>query len=64
MTRKGSGTRTAYVVHRVQKGQTLGTIARKHGVSVASLRTANRLGRRGVIRAGQTIRVPVSANEA
>ena len=65
VARKGSGgTRTAYLTHRVRKGQTLSDIARKHGVSLASLRSANGLGRRSTIRAGQTIRVPVSANEA
>ena len=44
--------------HRVKRGETISGIARKHGVSSTSLRTANKLGRRAVIRPGQTLRIP------
>jgi membrane-bound lytic murein transglycosylase D len=56
--------KVAYVRHRVQKGQTLSHIAKKHGVSVDALRSANRLGRKTLLRIGQSLRVPVRANEA
>jgi membrane-bound lytic murein transglycosylase D len=62
--RKGkSATRTAFVTHRVRKGQTLSHIAKQHGVSVSSLRKVNRMGSSRV-KAGQTLKVPVSANAA
>ena len=56
--------RVSYATHRVRRGQTLSGIAKKHGVSVASLRNANRLGKSSLLRAWQTLRVPLSANEA
>jgi membrane-bound lytic murein transglycosylase D len=56
--------KVSYVTHRVAKGQTLSHIAKKHGVSVDALRSANRLGKRSVLRVGQALKVPVRANEA
>jgi peptidoglycan lytic transglycosylase D len=56
-------TRTAFVTHRVKRGQTLSHIAKQHGVSVSSLRKANRMSTTRV-KAGQTLKVPVSANAA
>lgn len=47
-----------YVVHKVQKGQTLTQIAKRYGTTVDRIRSANRLGRGGAIRVGQTLRVP------
>ena len=44
--------------HRVQAGQTLTSIARKHGVTVWSLAGANGLAPDGTVRAGQTLNVP------
>ena len=44
--------------HRVASGESLWTIARSHGVSVAALQRANNLGRRTAIRPGQTLRIP------
>lgn len=44
--------------HRVATGESLWTIARSHGVSVDALQRANNLGRRSVIRPGQTLRIP------
>jgi N-acetylmuramoyl-L-alanine amidase len=45
------------VVHRVRRGDTLWKIARRYGVSVASLREINRLGRSDLLRVGQEILV-------
>jgi membrane-bound lytic murein transglycosylase D len=65
VARKGRPvTRSAFITHRVRKGQTLSHIAKHHGVSVQSLMRANRLRSSSRIRAGQTIRVPVAANRA
>jgi membrane-bound lytic murein transglycosylase D len=51
---KGAGVVTA---HRVGRGDTLSEIAERYGVSVASLKTANRL-KRGEIRKGQVLKIP------
>lgn len=48
----GSGT------HRVRRGETLSTIGRRYGVSVASLQRANRMGRRTKISIGQMLQIP------
>jgi membrane-bound lytic murein transglycosylase D len=52
----------ATTAYRVRKGDSLSSIASRHGISIAQLRTLNGL-RGDTIRAQQTLRVPVS-NEA
>lgn len=47
-----------YVRYRVQRGDTLSTIARRYGVGVTSLRQANAIGSRSFIRSGQVLRIP------
>jgi membrane-bound lytic murein transglycosylase D len=47
-----------YVRYRVQRGDSLGTIARRYGVGVTSLKQANGIGSRSLIRAGQVLRIP------
>jgi membrane-bound lytic murein transglycosylase D len=44
--------------HRVSRGESLSTIARRHGVTVAALQRANSLGSRTVIQPGQVLRIP------
>ncbi len=44
-------------VHRVRAGETLGGIARRYRVTVGQLKSWNRLGPKGLIRAGQTLRI-------
>lgn len=44
------------VYHRVRKGESLGVIARKHGLSVAELCRLNGLKKTSVLRVGQTLR--------
>ena len=44
--------------HRVSRGESLSTIARRHGTTVAALQRANDMGRRTSIRAGQVLRLP------
>lgn len=43
--------------HRVAKGETLGSIARKYGVSVQSLQKANHLGSKAALKVGQTLKL-------
>jgi membrane-bound lytic murein transglycosylase D len=43
--------------YRVRSGETLGSIARRYHVSVAQLRAWNHLGAKGLIRAGQALRI-------
>ncbi|MGH8442465.1 MAG: transglycosylase SLT domain-containing protein [Nevskiaceae bacterium] len=53
-----------FVRYRVQRGDTLGGIARRYGVGVTALRQANGIGARGFIRAGQVLRVPPRGRSA
>lgn len=47
----------------VQSGDSLWSLARKHGVSVAALQAANDMGASEQIRAGQTLRLPSAKSE-
>ena len=47
-----------YVTHRVRRGQTLSTIARRYGTSVNAIVRANNLRSRHRIRAGQRLKIP------
>jgi membrane-bound lytic murein transglycosylase D len=51
--------RTSYAQHKVRRGETLETIARRYGTSSAELATLNDLQGRRLLR-GRTLRVPVS----
>jgi membrane-bound lytic murein transglycosylase D len=53
-----SAPKRTVLTYRVQKGQTLSHIAKRYKVSVASLRTTNRLGKDAQLRPGQTIKIP------
>ncbi len=44
--------------HVVRPGQTLGSIAKQHGVNVVELAAANRMSRDGTLRLGQVLTVP------
>jgi len=52
-----SGARAPATAHRVGRGDTLGEIAQRYKVSVASLRTANRI-KGNDIRPGQVLKIP------
>ena len=56
--------RPTFVSYRVARGQTLAQIAKRHRVSVASLRKLNRLQKAADLRAGQTLKIPVAGNAA
>ena len=51
----GGGT---YVVHRVRRGETISTIARRYHTSVHLIARANNLNRRYLIVAGQRLKIP------
>ena len=53
-----------YVRYRVQRGDNLGLIARRHGVTVSALKQANGIGGRNLIRAGQVLRIPPRGGKA
>lgn len=44
--------------HRVASGESLSTIARRHGKTVAALQKENGMGRRTLIRPGQVLKIP------
>src|SRR5690606_63094 len=48
-------------IYTVRPGDTLSSIARRHGVSVRELAVANNLSRTGHIRSGQKLRVPAAS---
>lgn len=50
---------TNWVNHRIRRGETVSTIARRYGVSIASIVQANNLGRRKRIYAGKTLMIPI-----
>jgi len=51
--------RVQWVHHRVRRGDTLYEIARRYGVTVQSIKTANRL-RSSLLRVGQSLMLPIS----
>jgi membrane-bound lytic murein transglycosylase D len=56
--------RVLYVRHRVRSGDTLSTIARKHGVTVGAIQRANGLGGRTLIRVDQVLKIPTSTSSS
>lgn len=52
-----ANTRTVSRSHVVKRGETLSSIAKKYRVSVASLRSANRIGAKGGVRVGQKLTI-------
>lgn len=58
--KKFSRQRRLYVVHRVQRGQTLAAIARRYGITVEEIRRHNTIRNRNLIRVGDLLRIPSS----
>ena len=52
------GGRAASVTHVVRRGETLTGLARRYGVSVQALRTANGMSERSQLKAGTALRIP------
>jgi LysM repeat protein len=53
-----SGARSAARVHTVRRGETLTGLAKRYGVSVRALRSANHMSASEGLRAGATLRIP------
>jgi membrane-bound lytic murein transglycosylase D len=51
-----------WMVHRVRKGETLGAIARKYGVTISMIAETNRLRSTRIISIGKDLRIPVPPN--
>lgn len=49
-----------YARHKVKKGQTFASIARKYGTSVSEIRKTNHLSKRASLKRGQILLIPVS----
>lgn len=50
--------------HKVRRGETIATIADDYGVSIDDIRKYNRLNKRGTIKIGQMLQVPVTGRAA
>lgn len=53
-----------YRNHYVRRGETVSVIASKYGTSVSAIAQLNRLGRNYLIRAGQSLRIPVQGSSS
>lgn len=53
----------ASVFHQVRRGDTVSSIARRHGVRVQDLVAVNRLDKRAVIQVGQNLRIPATGEK-
>jgi peptidoglycan lytic transglycosylase D len=53
-----------YALHRVRRGETLSSIARKYRTSIRTIRSLNNIGRSNLIVAGKRLRVPYSERSA
>ena len=53
--------KTTYKIYVVQEGDTLGSIARKNGVSIETIKKVNKLGDVSRIYVGDKLRIPVKA---
>ncbi len=53
--------RILYTRHKVRRGETLSTIARKYGTSVKAIQQANNMGRRTLIRERSYLIIPMSS---
>lgn len=51
-----------FYTHRVRKGETLGLISKKYGVSVSALKSWNGIGRKGLIKSGQNLKIMAGAS--
>jgi len=51
-----------YAFHRVRRGETLSSIARKYHTSIRTLSSLNNIGRRNIIVAGKRLKVPYFVN--
>mgnify|MGYP001436874129 CR=1 FL=1 len=55
---------TNWVQHKIRRGESVASVARKYGVSQYAVMEANNLGRRSRLVAGRTLIIPVTSDEA
>ena len=55
--------RVRYVSHRVSEGESLSSIAKRYKTTVEAICRANHIGNRQFIKAGQSLKVPLSAGK-
>ncbi len=58
LIKKSSPPVKAFVYHKVKRGESLSTIAKRYNTSVRSIAAANNIGKSYMIRAGRTIKIP------
>jgi membrane-bound lytic murein transglycosylase D len=59
----GNRTRTAFIKHRVKRGETVYSIAQKYNVSVSSIRSYNRLSSKKKLIQGRRLTIPLKNGE-
>ncbi|WP_176112888.1 LysM peptidoglycan-binding domain-containing protein [Sediminibacterium ginsengisoli] len=52
---------TQYIEHKVKDGETLGSIGRKYGKTVAQIAKANKIKTSGLLKKGAVLKIPVTA---
>lgn len=55
---KASKSATSIRTHRIKKGETLSSIAKRYGTTVAKLRKSNGLGTNAILKPGNSLRIP------
>jgi len=55
-----SSSKLSYVYHRISKGETLSSIAKRYKTTVAAISKANNIGNRQLIKTGQRLKIPLS----
>lgn len=59
-----TATRTSIRYHKIKRGETLASIARKYRTTVKQIARTNKMGRRSTIVAGKTLKIPQKATVA
>ncbi|MDE3234923.1 MAG: LysM peptidoglycan-binding domain-containing protein [Bacteroidota bacterium] len=54
----GSFAQADYVVHKIQKGETLSALARKFGTSVGEIMRLNKMNSKSILRIGEAVKIP------
>ena len=49
--------RVNHLLHKVKRGETLSGVAKRYGITQASIRASNSIGKKGVLRSGQVLKI-------
>lgn len=58
-----SAQKVYFLLHKVKRGDTLGKLAKRHGVSQAAIRSANAMKKGSTLRVGQVLKIPPRAEK-